>query len=167
MAMGPPPGNDWIAVTTEQLPASDIVAWAGTPGCGATVSFCGTVRDNSGGRGVVNLEYEAYGEYVEQHMTRIVREVRRRWPSVDRIALVHRVGLLAVGEIAVVVVTSAPHRAEAFAANAFSIDTLKTTAPIWKLERRDDGSNSTPDGCQLGNALDEPWPGAETASPLP
>jgi len=168
MAMGPPPANDWIAVATEPLPVSDILAWASTPACGAIVSFCGTVRDNSAGRGVVSLEYEAYGEYVVERMARIAREVRCRWPSVDRIALVHRVGVLTVGEAAVVVVTAAPHRAEAFAASAFSIDTLKATVPIWKLETHDDGSTATPDGCDLRLAADEPGRGAEVASsPLP
>jgi molybdopterin synthase catalytic subunit len=84
---------------------------------------------------VVALEYEAYEGPAVERIGRVVAEARRRWPAVARIAILHRVGRLSVTEDAVVVVVSSPHRAEAFGAAEFCIDTVKETAPIWKRER--------------------------------
>jgi molybdopterin synthase catalytic subunit len=83
---------------------------------------------------VSQLEYEAYIEVAEDRMARIAQEARRRWPSLGRIAMLHRVGVLQVGHFAVVVVVAAPHRDDAFDAARWCIDTLKTTVPIWKRE---------------------------------
>ena len=110
------------------------------PECGAQVVFSGTVRDHAEGRaGVSRVEYEAYVERVEPRLAAIAAEVRRRWPMVGRIALLHRIGELTIGECSVVVVISAPHRAEAFDAARWSIDTLKETVPIWKRETWEGG----------------------------
>ena len=99
------------------------------------MTFCGTVRDHSKGRaGVTWLEYEAYVEQVAPRLTRVATAARERWEKIGRLALLHRVGRLEVGEVSVVVVASTPHRAEAFAAAQFCIDTLKETVPIWKRE---------------------------------
>jgi molybdopterin synthase catalytic subunit len=99
------------------------------------VLFSGTVRDHAEGRtGVTQLEYEAYVEQVEPRLRRIAAEARRRWPATGRIVLLHRIGVLALEECSVVVVASAPHREEAFAAARWCIDTLKATVPIWKRE---------------------------------
>jgi molybdopterin synthase catalytic subunit len=118
------------------------VAWAERPRCGAVVLFTGTVRDHAEGRpGVASLEYEAYEEEVCARLTAIAAEARRRWPVLGRVALLHRVGILAVGETAVLVVVSAPHRSEAFDAARFGIDTLKATVPIWKRETWEGGSD--------------------------
>ena len=80
------------------------------------------------------LEYEAYDEQVVPRLAQIADEARRRWPSTGRLALLHRTGPLAIGESSVVVAASAPHRAEAFEAARFCIDTLKASVPIWKRE---------------------------------
>jgi molybdopterin synthase catalytic subunit len=83
---------------------------------------------------VHRLEYEAYEEHVEKVLRSVADEAREKWPSVGRIVLLHRVGEIAIGESAVVVAVSAPHRPEAFEAARHCIDTVKKTAPIWKRE---------------------------------
>jgi molybdopterin synthase catalytic subunit len=131
----PSTGHDWVGVTGDRLPVEAALEWAVQPGCGAVVSFVGTVRDHAEGRpGVTGIEYEAYAEQVEPRLSAIARVARDRWGGTGRIVLLHRVGPLAVTDASVLVVTSTPHRAEAFAAARFCIDTLKTTVPIWKRE---------------------------------
>jgi molybdopterin synthase catalytic subunit len=118
------------------------VAWAERPECGAVVLFTGTVRDHAEGRpGVSELEYEAYEEEVVPRLVAIAAEARRQWADLGRLAVLHRVGTLAVGETSVLIAVSAPHRGEAFDAARFCIDTLKTTVPIWKRETWDGGSD--------------------------
>ena len=112
------------------------------PGCGAVVQFSGTARDHSVDRpGVDRLEYEAYDEVVGPRLDAIVCEMRRRWDDLGRIAVLHRVGCVAVGDPAVVVAVSSPHRDAAFEAARFAIDTLKSTVPIWKRERWQGGES--------------------------
>jgi molybdopterin synthase catalytic subunit len=88
---------------------------------------------------VVSLEYEAYAEVATAQMKLVAADVRRRWPHVGRVALVHRAGLLVPGDISVVVAISAPHRPEAFEAARYGIDTVKARVPIWKRETWDGG----------------------------
>ncbi|HEX4219595.1 MAG TPA: molybdenum cofactor biosynthesis protein MoaE [Acidimicrobiales bacterium] len=134
--------GDWVEVTAEPLPTAAVTAWAVVPTCGAVSVFCGTVRDHSEGRpGVVRLEYDAYVEHVVPRLDAIADSVRTRWPEVGRVALLHRVGTLAVGETSVVVAVSTPHREEAFAASSWCIDTVKATVPIWKREVWEGGSD--------------------------
>jgi len=90
---------------------------------------------------VTHLEYEAYDEMVVPKLDEIVAETRARWPDVGRIALVHRVGRLELGESSVVAAVSSPHRPEAFAAARFAIDALKVSVPVWKREVWDGGSD--------------------------
>ena len=112
------------------------------PECGAVVQFSGTARDHSLDRpGVDLLEYEAYTEVVAPRLGAIASEMRRRWNDLGRIALLHRLGAVAVGDPAVVVAVSSPHREAAFEAARFAIDTLKTTVPIWKRERWQGGES--------------------------
>lgn len=133
--------DDWVALVETPLPVADALAWATGPAWGAQVVFTGTVRDHAEGRdGVTALEYEAYVEHAEERMRAVVGEVRARWPEIGRVALLHRVGRLELSEVAVVVVVSSPHRADAFAAARFAIDTLKATVPIWKKEFWQDGA---------------------------
>ncbi|HZU13168.1 MAG TPA: molybdenum cofactor biosynthesis protein MoaE [Chloroflexota bacterium] len=108
-------------------------------GAGGIVTFIGTVRDVSEGRRVEFLEYEAYEPMAMDKIRQVVDEVRARWP-VDGIALQHRVGRLEIGDDAVVVAVSCPHRAEAFEACRYAIDRLKEIVPIWKKEHAEDGS---------------------------
>ncbi len=140
--MQPPvTGDDWVGLSAIGLSTAVTLAWASRPDCGATVLFSGTVRDHAEGRpGVSELDYEAYAEQVEPRLRRIAEEARRRWPATGRIALLHRTGVLAVGECSVVVVVSSPHRGDAFEAARWAIDTLKSTVPIWKRETWDGGS---------------------------
>ena len=143
-----PPGDDagdiagetWLALTTSPLPVAEIYDWSVRPDCGAVVLFSGTVRDHAEGRaGVAHLTYEAYEEHVVPRLAAIAEEIRRHWPDVGRIALLHRTGRLELGTSSVVVSVSAPHRGEAFEAARFGIDTLKATVPIWKQETWADG----------------------------
>lgn len=136
-ALTPPPssGDDWVGLTADVLPVADALAWSTLPSCGAQVVFCGTVRDHADGRDdVVAVHYEAYDTQVTRRLEALAAELRARWPGTGRVALLHRSGELGVGEASVVVVVSAPHRAEAFDAARWAIDTLKATLPIWKRE---------------------------------
>jgi molybdopterin synthase catalytic subunit len=110
-----------------------------SPQCGAVALFLGTVRDLTGGFVTVALDYEAYGPMAEKKLAEIEAEVRRRWPVGD-VAMVHRLGRLEVGEVSVAVAVSCPHRAEAFEACRFAVDTLKELVPIWKRENAPDGT---------------------------
>ncbi len=143
MGRGPEFGAvDWLGLYDAPLPVNDALQWAFRPDCGGVVLFCGVVRNHAEGRpNVTQLSYEAYDEEVEPRLASIAAEARRRWPDVGRLAVLHRVGTLAVGEVSVVVVASAPHRAEAFEAARFAIDAVKTTVPVWKRERWEGGED--------------------------
>jgi len=137
----PPAVGDWTAVTAEPLPVEVATDWATTPSSGAVVVFLGVVRDHADGRtGVRGLTYEAYEEAAGAKLAEVAVEARRQWPVVERLALLHRVGELGLSEASVAVIASSPHRAEAFEAARFCIDTLKETVPIWKREHWDGGS---------------------------
>jgi len=128
-------GTDWIDVADRLPPMEDVLAWATVPSCGAVVTFSGVVRDHSDGRpGVTSLEYEVFPEEAVPRLAGVAVAARRSWPSIGRLALVHRVGRLDVGETSVLVVVSTPHRSEAFDAARYCIDTLKRTVPVWKRE---------------------------------
>ena len=120
------------------LDVAEVVQRVAAPGMGGIVTFVGTVRDHARGRPIRHLEYEAYPEMAEREMEAIAREAEQRWPGA-RLAAAHRVGHLEIGELAVVVVVAAPHRAEAFDACRYAIDTLKQRVPIWKKEVATDG----------------------------
>jgi len=107
---------------------------------GAVVTFIGRVRSHAEGKRVRALEYEAYAEMAERKFAEIGAEIRRRW-NVNRVAIVHRVGHLKVGETSVIIAVSAPHRAEAFDACRYAIDRIKKIVPIWKKEICEEGEN--------------------------
>jgi molybdopterin synthase catalytic subunit len=107
---------------------------------GALCLFAGVVRDENAGRRVTHLEYEAYEEMALEVLARIEAEARQRWPVSD-VRIVHRLGRLEIGEASVAVAVASPHRAEAFAACRFAIDTLKHEAPIWKKEFFEGGAS--------------------------
>ncbi len=134
--------DTWVELTAEELPISAVYDWALDPAAGAVVLFSGTVRDHAEHRtGVTQLVYEAYESEVAPRLADIAAEMRRRWPSVRKAALLHRVGTLALTESSVVVAASSPHRDVAFEAARFGIDTLKATVPIWKQEHHDAGTD--------------------------
>ncbi len=136
--------QDWIAIGEEPLPVEQALSWASRPDCGGIVTFCGTVRNHSDDRpGVTALEYEVYPEQAVPRLEQVATTARGRWPTVGRLVLLHRIGRLEVGDVSVVVVASAPHRAEAFDAARHCIDTLKRTVPIWKRETWSGGTDWT------------------------
>ncbi len=120
------------------LDAEAVAARVAGADAGGVVSFLGAVRDHARGRAIRHLEYEAYPAMALVEMERICDAAAQRWPAA-RVAIAHRVGHLEIGELAVVVVAAAAHRAEAFEACRFAIDTLKETVPIWKKEVATDG----------------------------
>jgi molybdopterin synthase catalytic subunit len=149
----PDDGDEWLGLTDAELPIGAMYEWCVRPNCGAVVLFSGTVRDHAEGRtDVTQLEYEAYDEMVVPKLDAIVAETRARWSSVSRIALVHRVGRLELGESSVVAAVSAPHRAEAFAAARFAIDALKVSVPVWKREIWTGGSDWGTNAAELVDA---------------
>jgi len=128
-------GDNWVAITSDALDVGRAYDWALQPSCGAVVVFSGTVRDHADGRdNVTHLTYEAYEDKAIVRMAEIIDEARPKWPTVVRVAMLHRVGRLTLGESSVLVVVSSPHRPEAFEAGRFCIDTLKVAVPIWKQE---------------------------------
>lgn len=132
--------SDLIAVSPDPVDPSTVVAAVSAPEAGAVVLFIGTVRDHSPGRtGVTHLEYESYDEQVVDKIAEVVTEVRDRWP-VRKVAAIHRVGELGVGEISIAVAVSSPHRADAFEAGRYLIDEVKARAPIWKKEHWSGGA---------------------------
>jgi molybdopterin synthase catalytic subunit len=129
-------GMCWIS--ERPLEEAEAVARVKGPGMGGIVTFVGAVRDHARGHEVRHLEYETYPEMAVREMDKIAAQAAERWPG-TRVAIGHRSGHLEVGDVAVVVAAAAPHRAEAFEACRFAIDTLKQTVPIWKKEVATDG----------------------------
>ena len=135
-------GSDGAALyrlTTDPLSEAAVTAAVAHPEAGGVVAFSGVVRNETGGRRVKFLEYEAHAPMAEAKMHEIGDLVRARWPGVKAVAIVHRVGRLEIGEASVVIAVSAAHRAEAFEACRFAIDRLKETVPVWKKEHFEDG----------------------------
>src|SRR5205085_2378665 len=128
-----------LRLTRDVIEERELIAAVRRRDCGAVVLFLGTVRDLTGDRVTVALDYEAYPGMAEKKMAEIEADTRSRWP-VGAIALIHRLGRLDVGEVSVAVAVSCPHRAEAFAACRHAIDRLKELVPIWKKENWADGT---------------------------
>ena len=103
------------------------------PGAGGICTFSGVVRDNSKGKRVLYLEYEAYPEMAIKQMQQIAGEIEQKW-GIKRVAMVHRTGRLEIGEASVFIAVSSAHRAEAFEACRYAIDRLKQSVPVWKKE---------------------------------
>ena len=136
----PVSGGNATRLVDEPIDVATLEAAAAGPGHGAVVTFVGRARDTADdGRGVLELEYEAYPEMAERVLDEIAGEVTARWSAIA-VEVVHRVGLVPLGEVAVAIVTAAPHRSEAYEANRFVIEAIKERLPIWKRERFADGS---------------------------
>ena len=140
-----------IRITRGKIPLERLVRAVGDPGAGAIVTFLGTTRNANEGRRVVRLEYEAYGRMATREMTALAAEAGRRWP-LRKVAMMHRIGVVPVGEASVGIAVSAGHRAEAFAACHWLIDRLKEIVPIWKREHFRGG---------------QIWIGAQQTTPAP
>jgi len=129
----------YVEIQDSPLSLDEVARAVRSPGAGGVVLFLGLVRDNDGGRGVVRLDYSAHPD-AEQRMRDVAQSVAERFPA-TAVAAVHRVGELAVGDVAVIVAAACPHRGEAFAAGRALIDELKATVPIWKHQIFVDGSD--------------------------
>jgi len=133
---------DSFSITFAPLSLSEVYQLADDPANGAVVVMSGTVRNQTDGRPVVSLEYQAYEPMAINVFRQIAQELRQQYPVVNRVVIHHRTGHLKIGEISVLVAVGCPHRGEAFAACQFAIDTLKHNAPIWKKEHWADGASS-------------------------
>ncbi|HEX7127177.1 MAG TPA: molybdenum cofactor biosynthesis protein MoaE [Thermodesulfobacteriota bacterium] len=142
---GGAPGR--FEVVDGPIDVGGLVAAVSHPSCGAVAVFLGTVRDHAEGRPVSGIEYHAYREMAARKLAEIGGEIRARW-GLDRVAIVHRVGRLAIGDVSVAIVVASPHRAEAFEAARHAIERIKVIVPIWKKEAWADGGThwvGTPD----------------------
>lgn len=134
--------GDHFAMTFAPLALEEVYRLADDSRNGAIVVMSGMVRDNTEGRAVSYLEYQAYEPMALAVFQQIAAHMRQQWPDVTRVVIHHRTGKLTVGEISVLVAVGCPHRGEAFAACQYAIDTLKHNAPIWKKEFWEDGASS-------------------------
>ena len=131
--------DDVFAVVDRPLSPDAIAEGVDAAGAGGIVIFSGVVRDNTDGRPVKFLEYEAHAPMAEAKMREIGAAIRARWSGVKRVAILHRIGRLEIGESSVLIAVSAAHRGDAFEACRYAIDTLKRTVPVWKKEHFEDG----------------------------
>jgi molybdopterin synthase catalytic subunit len=134
--------SDRFAITFAPLSLEEVYGLADDPANGAIVVMSGMVRNQTDGKPVVALEYQAYEPMAIEVFKQIAIQIRQTWTDVTRVVIHHRTGRLAIGEISVLVAIGCPHRTEAFAACQYAIDTLKHNAPIWKKEHWADGSTS-------------------------
>lgn len=134
--------NDDFAITIAPLSIAEAYSLADDPANGAVVVMSGTVRNQTEGKAVEYLEYQAYQPMAIAVFNSIAAEIRQQWQDANRIVIHHRVGKLKIGEISVIVAVGCPHRGEAFAACRYAIDTLKHNAPIWKKEWFEDGAST-------------------------
>lgn len=131
--------NDVIELVREPIDPLPLVRHLRAPEDGAIVTFDGFVRNQSHDRATLYLDYEAYESMALGKMREIAAELHEKYP-IDRVLIVHRLGRLEIGETSVFIAVSAPHRAAAFDACRFAVDTLKRTVPIWKKEYFEDGA---------------------------
>ena len=127
-------------VTTAPLSIDEAYAAVKRPDCGAVALFVGTVRDHHEGKSVRSLSYSAFQEMAEKEFAKIAAEASAKWP-LGAVYIAHRTGKLEIGDASVIIAVSSGHRAESFEACRFAIETLKTSAPIWKEEFYDQGKS--------------------------
>jgi molybdopterin synthase catalytic subunit len=132
-------------VTTKPIDADEVLARVGAGEDGAVLLFLGVVRNHAEGRAVDGMRYDAYEEMARSVLAEIAREASERHGT-DRLAVVHRVGGLKLGETSVAIAVSTPHRAEAYAANREIIEEIKKRLPVWKEEHYVDGSSAWVEG---------------------
>ncbi|GAA1463393.1 molybdopterin synthase catalytic subunit [Williamsia maris] len=157
------------SVLGEPLSGVDVTAHVASPGCGAVVTFSGTVRDHSYDHhgalidGVTAIDYEVYERHAVDRMEQIAHAAAHRWTDVGGIAIVHRRGVVPTGEASVLVAVAAGHRAAAFHAAQFCIDVLKLAVPIWKRELHRGGGSWV----ETGAAIDDVAVAANAWRPVP
>jgi molybdopterin synthase catalytic subunit len=128
-----------VALINEPINPTEVISAVSSNSAGAVVLFLGTTREFTRGRRTASLDYECYPQMAEQKLSELESEARRRWPLTD-CAIIHRLGHLGLGEASVAIAVSSPHRADAFAAGQWLIDTMKEVVPIWKCENWADGT---------------------------
>lgn len=128
-----------IQISSQPIHIQSVIDAATSDRAGAIDVFIGSVRNHSLSKNVVKLEYEAYDAMAIKKMEELVAKAKTKWP-IEKVAIVHRKGELQIGDLAVVIAVSTPHRAESFAACQWIIDNLKKVVPIWKKEFYDDGA---------------------------
>ncbi|MGE0884551.1 MAG: molybdenum cofactor biosynthesis protein MoaE [Blastocatellales bacterium] len=131
--------QDIYEITREPIDKAGLEKRLLTGAAGAVVTFDGVVRDNTKGRRVVTLQYEAYAPMAVKEMRRVGEEIRQKWPEIECIGIIHRFGELQISESSVVIVVTSPHRRVAFEACHYAIDRVKQVVPIWKKEIFEDG----------------------------
>ncbi|HYC56483.1 MAG TPA: molybdenum cofactor biosynthesis protein MoaE [Candidatus Binatia bacterium] len=127
-----------FAIVEQPISIQQLCEQVGSPAAGAIATFLGTTRQSNRGRRVLKLEYEAYPEMAVSEFEKIAALARTRW-DLTAVAIVHRVGVVPLGQASVAIAVSAPHRREAIEACHFCIDSLKEVAPIWKKEHFEGG----------------------------
>ena len=127
-----------IKIVQGPIDQKEVIQTVSSNKSGALVTFDGTVRDNARGKQVLYLHYEAFPEMAIKEMEKICNEAMRKWP-LEGIAIVHRIGRMEIGDSSVFIAVSSAHRIDSFKACQFTIDTLKTTVPIWKKEHYKNG----------------------------
>ncbi len=125
-------------IVTEPISVEEVISRVVHPHAGAINTFIGTVRELTRGRKTLYLEYEAYVSMAEKKLQQIGQEIGERWPN-SRVAIFHRIGRLAISDIAVAIAVSTPHRADAYEASRYAIERIKDIVPIWKKEFWEDG----------------------------
>jgi molybdopterin synthase catalytic subunit len=130
--------NTNIKISPSTLNVQECARWVMSPESGGIDMFIGTVRNATKGKVVTRLEFEAYETMALREMEKIASQVVEKWP-LQKILIHHRTGVLQIGEIPVIIAVAAAHRAAAFDACRYIIDTLKETVPIWKKEIFEDG----------------------------
>jgi molybdopterin synthase catalytic subunit len=137
-------------VTNQPIDLDELVRFVTDPEAGAVATFIGTTRNNNEGRQVIALDYEGYPEMAEKELRRIGEDAKTKW-QICRMAIIHRLGPVQIGEASVIIAVSAAHRDAGFAACRFAIEEIKKTVPIWKKEVFEGG---------------EVWIGTQTGQPL-
>jgi molybdopterin synthase catalytic subunit len=127
-----------IQIIDKNIDVVELLASVSVPEAGGIDMFIGTTRNHSKGKKVIRLEYEAYSPMALRMMSEIESEIRKRW-NIQKISVVHRIGVVPVMEASVAIAVSAAHRKEAFEACRYAIDELKKRVPIWKKEIFEDG----------------------------
>jgi molybdopterin synthase catalytic subunit len=137
--------------TNQPIDLNELVLFVTDPEAGAIATFIGTTRNNNEGRKVIGIDYEAYPQMAEKELARIGEDAKKQWP-ICRMAIVHRLGPVKIGEASVIIAVSSAHRDAAFAACRYAIEEIKKTVPIWKKEVFEGGEVWI--GTQTGQRLD-------------
>src|SRR5271155_1886643 len=164
----PASGRRYSSIVREKIDTQAVLDKLKLPADGAAIVFEGMVRDNTRGRRTLYLDYEAYEEMALKQMDVLAEQALHEF-SIRDVAIVHRLGRLEIGETSVLIVVASGHRAAAFDACRWLIDSLKRTVPIWKKEHFEDGAvwadgEPFPEEIRRGNSMVEGSPGAEGAS---